>query len=90
MQLRVEGWYVVVFSRFTLRLLCGWERVCGVVCGDRREVLSTWNCLSSQVLSLPSALKALTDFLVVSSGNLEAVSEISCDNNGVAFIIPQH
>lgn len=79
-----------ISSRFTLRLLCGWEGVCGVVCGDRREVLSTWTFSVLKFSSLPSALKALTDFLVVSSGNLEARPEISCDNNGVAFIIPQH
>ena len=62
----------------------GW---CAVT-GEKSSVLGTFSVLKFS--SLPSALKALTDFLVVSSGNLEARPEISCDNNGVAFISPQH
>lgn len=54
---------LLYLSRFTLGLLCGWEGMCGVVCGDRREVLSSWNILSSQVLLSAITLKGINRFL---------------------------
>lgn len=79
---------LLCLGRLTLRLLCVWDGVgsCAVT-GEKSSVLGTFSVL--KFCSLPSPLKALTDFLVVLVATLEARPEISCDNNGVAFVIPQ-
>lgn len=87
-----SGWrdYMLYLSRFALMFPCGWVYVCGgvdAVAGDKSPVL--WNALILKFCPLPWPLKALTDFLVVSSKNSGSWTRDLLWYNHVAFVMPQ-